>query len=452
MANFVKTKTAIASVSLIVLILVPLMEANFLTPVVLKRWTKLGWEDFNGISKPLSRYDAGVNTSIYLEYDSSLKRFRAYAAQNNVRSWVRETYELQAPDYLLAHEQYHFNITESIARTVDKLISENADEDQDAQLARLMGSKNTLRSMQADYDRETNHGTVLHRQKRWEFKLDSLLRMDQGWFVDDYSGASIFLPTENQSTLKKWITPEQGRARDYQISAYEMSFHLLSMQHSNYDDDILERLAKELQQQKNVTMLEMDLAEYQRRLIFRTVDSLGKKTYSSWTHEGSNLYYAGASFWGSKDTIGYYQIANSVIRSLKVANLDTLYADDEGESPQGDHSTLSDKRDPNNSYSACFVKGDPIAVGFLTKPVFDKEGGASFGCDFSAVPDSLRFEDFIQIDDEMISARPAAGQQFYVSAEKVEQGAHIMVGYFLKEDTTKKCFHAFREHVHLRRR
>src|SRR5687767_15101092 len=118
MASALKVKTSIAVGAVCIIVLIPLLENNFFAPVKIKRWGELSWDDFQGIPPPFSSYAASITSAVYLEYDSSQSRYRAYAGQNNIRSWVK----LNRPDRqpaLLNHEQYHFNITELHARMLN---------------------------------------------------------------------------------------------------------------------------------------------------------------------------------------------------------------------------------------------------------------------------------------------------------------------------------------------
>jgi hypothetical protein len=51
MANFLKAKLAVSAFSISIIILVALLDSNFNSPVIIKRWGKLTWmtlRDFRG--------------------------------------------------------------------------------------------------------------------------------------------------------------------------------------------------------------------------------------------------------------------------------------------------------------------------------------------------------------------------------------------------------------------
>src|SRR5688572_26018608 len=118
MANHIKPKIALSVFSISIIALIPLLESNFNTPVTIKRWGRLEWEDFQGLVPFFPSYDAHISCSVYLDYNAKDSSFYAYAGQNNVRSWVKLDDNVDR-SYLLNHEQYHFNITELHARRMN---------------------------------------------------------------------------------------------------------------------------------------------------------------------------------------------------------------------------------------------------------------------------------------------------------------------------------------------
>ena len=191
MATSLKIRVGIAAFATFIVILIPLLENNFFAPVTITRWGKVSWDDFQGIPQPFSSYEAGISSAIYLEYDSIRGRYIAYAGQNNVQSWAKRSQEEQ--EYLLNHEQYHFNITQLHASKLNDYIEENPDGGLQLYLLRLGSINIDLRRMQRRYDDEANHSLVYNKQRGWEFHIDSLLMLQQGWLTDHFSGAQVYL-------------------------------------------------------------------------------------------------------------------------------------------------------------------------------------------------------------------------------------------------------------------
>jgi hypothetical protein len=231
MANPLKVKIGIAVFAILVLILIPLFQTKFFAPVTVKRWGKVSWSDFQGIPRLFSSYEAGISSSIYLEFDSVKGRYVAYAGQNNVQSWAKRSYEQQ--DYLLNHEQYHFNITELHARMLDEYIEENPDGTLDLYLLRLGSINIDLEKMQNQYDNETSHSLIYDRQSRWEYEIDSLLSLDGGWVTDYFSGARVFFPNTPDST--KGFADKNAGYRCYYLKKYGMQLAMFSYHMGNLE-------------------------------------------------------------------------------------------------------------------------------------------------------------------------------------------------------------------------
>lgn len=84
MANYVKAQVGISALSISIIILIPLLQSNFNAPSTIKRLSKLTWNDFQEFVRPFSKYDAAISRAVYLGYDSTKRRYFAYAGQNNV--------------------------------------------------------------------------------------------------------------------------------------------------------------------------------------------------------------------------------------------------------------------------------------------------------------------------------------------------------------------------------
>lgn len=90
------------------------------------------------------------------------------------RSWVHKN---EATDYILAHEQLHFDITELHARKLKKQmgqlkISNNIKRQLNAAYARI---NKDMAIMQNTYDKETNHSIDTLVQSAWKRKIDIAL-------------------------------------------------------------------------------------------------------------------------------------------------------------------------------------------------------------------------------------------------------------------------------------
>lgn len=136
---------------------------------------KLAWSDFKGTPDPASPNAALTNSTINLEfgYNESKLTYSIKCRFNKSLSWVRIK-----NDYILNHEQGHFNIAEIHARRLYKALKEYKFN------ARTVGKDvNGIYSnvmalhveMQKAYDLETAHSLDSAQQKIWDDKIAGAL-------------------------------------------------------------------------------------------------------------------------------------------------------------------------------------------------------------------------------------------------------------------------------------
>ena len=137
---------------------------------------KLTWADFKGAPDPNSTNAALTNSSITLGSEYSNKgglKFSIKCKFNKLLSWGRIRNE-----YILNHEQGHFDIAEAHARLLKKNLdgyvfnSKTAGDDiQDIYNETMKGHV----SMQKQYDLLSNHSLDTAQQILWDKKIDSML-------------------------------------------------------------------------------------------------------------------------------------------------------------------------------------------------------------------------------------------------------------------------------------
>lgn len=145
---------------------------------------QLTWADFKGNPNPSSDAAASTTTYLGIEYNISSKGF-SYDIQcrfSRTRSWGKSK-----TDYILKHEQGHFDIAELFARKLHKEMGE------------YKFNKNTFKSdlrviyervskekeeFQNRYDRETDHSRRSVRQSEWNVMIKDLLEEYEDY--DDY--------------------------------------------------------------------------------------------------------------------------------------------------------------------------------------------------------------------------------------------------------------------------
>ena len=137
---------------------------------------KLTWADYKGQAK--TDTDAAASTATYLgiEYNFNNKGFdyKITCSFSKTKSWG-----LHKTDYILAHEQGHFDIAEIFARKLNKKMGgykfnkDNFKSDLKKMYEAVTSEKE---EMQNEYDRETNHSINKDKQTEWLKKIDQLLK------------------------------------------------------------------------------------------------------------------------------------------------------------------------------------------------------------------------------------------------------------------------------------
>jgi hypothetical protein len=155
----------------------------------LKCWStsnKLKWSDFKG-KKPDDAYSAdlhaasGCRLNAIPFFKDGLLRYQVTIAFIRYESWKSDT-----ADYLLKHEQLHFDIAELYARKIRKAIQgivkaipKAKESDFRPVIQKLYGES---ADAHAAYDKETYHGIITDRQATWEKKISIELKQ-----LNDYA-------------------------------------------------------------------------------------------------------------------------------------------------------------------------------------------------------------------------------------------------------------------------
>jgi len=142
---------------------------------------KLTWKDYK--ASPDTESDAAASTTTYLsiEYKISTNSF-GY----KIKSWFSKTksWGRHKDDYILSHEQGHFDIAEIFARKLHKLMSayrldrKTYQQELKKIYQDVMDEKE---KMQDEYDEETNHSINKEKQAKWLKKIKTLLEETEEW-------------------------------------------------------------------------------------------------------------------------------------------------------------------------------------------------------------------------------------------------------------------------------
>lgn len=136
---------------------------------------KLTWKDYKG--SPDTNSDAAASTTTYIsiEYNITNNSF-GYKIQmrfSKTRSWG-----LHKTEYILSHEQGHFDIAEIFARKLHKTMSAYTFDKRSYQKELKKIYDDILEEkekMQDDYDNETRHSINKEKQAEWLTKIKEML-------------------------------------------------------------------------------------------------------------------------------------------------------------------------------------------------------------------------------------------------------------------------------------
>lgn len=132
---------------------------------------RLTWADYK--ARPDQDSDAAASTASVLAVSYNISSagftYKIECRFSKTRSWG-----LHKTDYILSHEQGHFDIAEIFARKLHKKLSEyqfnkkTYQKDLDKIYEEIVQGKD---KMQNDYDRETNHSINKEKQAEWLQKI-----------------------------------------------------------------------------------------------------------------------------------------------------------------------------------------------------------------------------------------------------------------------------------------
>lgn len=142
---------------------------------------QLSWSDYKAKPDPSSDAAASTTTYLSIEYNINEKGF-SYKIQcrfSKTKSWGHAKTE-----FILKHEQGHFDIAEIYARTLNKKMSEYQFNKTTYQkdLKTIYGDiTDEKEDFQNQYDSETNHSINKEKQAEWLEKIKTTLKELQAY-------------------------------------------------------------------------------------------------------------------------------------------------------------------------------------------------------------------------------------------------------------------------------
>lgn len=445
MANLVKVKRASALFSVGILVATIVLRNNFYSEITINKWQDLTWDHFNGIPTLFTGWGAVISSTVYLEYDSASMKYSAYSGQNDQKSWVKSN--TKNSDYALNHEQYHFNITEYHARKLNDVLSKEKLVYESLANLKLNSIRSELTRMQDNYDNQSDHSLKRDFQNRWEYRIDSLLKISEGdTLVTDYlTGATAFFPV----TPRFFTGSDSNSAhRVFELVKYNMTFGLASFQYedlnlfqfktnlkSYYDEDSI-FIKKFRFDSVGLSNIKCHVESY---------DSLSNEYfYQLWHYNGHFLFKVTASYLiKSADTLGYVEMARSFINSFQVAETRNYWIEQLSKSntKYQVNSIVTDKS-RSAEITKCAVHFRDKLHGTFGYPIFLDDGAFLMVYSLSSHPiDSVQEVALIH-DDQWYSYEPDSIYQIlYVPADQITTSDFVIqFGHMLKKSKSKKCY------------
>lgn len=153
------------------------------------RWSEiyqLTWADFQGVPQAGSSYVASTNSGMSFSFSFGNRNGEInydYSIESNFYpklSWYKKD---QVSDYILKHEQTHFDISELHTRIFRKRMEESQfSENIKTEVGALYEKTETERkAMQKQYDEETNHSQEIEAEHRWRNYVAEQLKAYARW-------------------------------------------------------------------------------------------------------------------------------------------------------------------------------------------------------------------------------------------------------------------------------
>ncbi len=398
----------------------------------------LTWDDFNGVRKPFTGWAAAIDSDVFVDFDSISNRFRAYAAMNAATSWKKSG---DLSDYLLNHEQYHFNLTQYYALKLDQQLKDIEDI---KQVTRMLNSIQVdLRKAQRIYDLESDHNLNFDMQDYWEFKIDSLNKSAKDSIRilkrDLYTGIQFY--NLGGFEKSKRFTKNGAFETKYSIKKYGLNISINSVKNeemvdpSSYESVLKEFYSKDslLIHELERTALESQYAYYAH--LYDTTDNILILDY--WlTNETSMHVLRAQTDDADIDIRGYKQIFQSLTKSMNIHDFYsewiTIAANQEQEvSPV-------EKYDPDKD-EGCMVIDKEDTPGFI--PDIINNNNINVLVPYTPVihADSLISDVIAFYDDQQVVYDMSDSIVIELPADHFKPGFELLIGYTLKSDTLNKC-------------
>lgn len=460
MSNILKSKIGLIIFSVIALIFISLFKSNFNATVTINKWKQLNWDDFQGFVKPFTGWGAVISSNVYVEYDSITEKHVAYAAMNNQLSWKKRSSE--ESNYLLNHEQYHFNITKYFARKLNFIIEKEKLENESDILSKLGNIRSELSKFQDKYDKQSDHSINRSVQRKWEFKIDSLLQVfmqDSGRVTDYYSGGRVLMPDENN--FIDGIVNSKAAFRVFQLNKYDMQLVMASFQPTSLPVQSITESTKKfyLKDSLEIKSFEIDSSKYNYQVIIEAFDSIElETTIDLWVYHDEYVYRITANYPEyNGESSGYKSIARTFINSFQIIKTNNYwehkFLSSDSEISSTSAIPLNKSKSVRENLTKCAIYGQLKQNGFYGRPIFREDGALLIPYNPIEHADSLINEVMLIHQKEWYSYEQKSEDIIlFISQEDIiDDVISINFGYLLKQDSVNECFTFYRQYIEINR-
>ncbi len=150
---------------------------------------KLSWDDFKAKPDPKNNKTALTSAGLSIKTEQINQQSIEVQIESRFQpqlSWSKD----KENDYLLLHEQKHFDLVEVYARSARKILTENNKQPK-AKLVKYLeqvfeNTQNNLRERQALYDKDTDHSRDSLQQIKWNKQINKEL-----WELKDFAEKKV---------------------------------------------------------------------------------------------------------------------------------------------------------------------------------------------------------------------------------------------------------------------
>jgi hypothetical protein len=458
MCSIFKIKVATVFLSVLVLWTISVKIKAYDNSIGLKRWQELAWDDFKRKDiPPNTRFDAGISSNVFVEFDSAEGRFLAYAAMDPQKSWKKR--KAVGSNDLLKHEQYHFNITEYFARLMNLEIENNNLQDVNEIEDKLLNIRAALSEIQKKYDQESMHSLYVANQNLWEFKIDSLLHSfekDKGFVTDYYSGAKVFMPTEFE--VFEGLHELEPAYRTFSAERYGMELAMTSYQYLDINKDSISHNLRRFFDPEfwEIEYFVVDSNQYEYQSRVKVHNQKEKITVQYlWVFHGNNGYRLVVKFPFHHEKNDVYQdIADSFIKSFEIVDTREYWVQkfNEYDKPFSSRAVtfVNDEDGDDGDHTFCASYVNFRINGFYGKPSILDNGGIIIPYQILQHPDSLVHEVLLFYNEAKYTYEKETNGIYYIPPEDIKNDQHsIDFGYILKKEEEQECFDFYWQRLEL---